>query len=64
MLTTYDGDEDIYRGLQAGAQGYLLKDSKLGELLNAIRAIHNGQKYIPPEVGRKIIAANKQSRIE
>ncbi|MEJ6484771.1 response regulator transcription factor [Nostoc punctiforme UO1] len=54
ILTTYDGDEDIYRGLQAGAQGYLLKDSKLGELLNAIRAIHNGQKYIPPEVGAKL----------
>ncbi|MBW4448143.1 MAG: response regulator transcription factor [Spirirestis rafaelensis WJT71-NPBG6] len=54
VLTTYDGDEDIYRGLQAGAQGYLLKDSKLGELLNAIRVIHNGQKYIPPEVGAKL----------
>ncbi|MBE8992622.1 response regulator [Nostoc sp. LEGE 12450] len=55
VLTTYDGDEDIYRGLQAGAQGYLLKDSKLGELLNAIRAIHNGQKYILPEVGAKLL---------
>ncbi|MEH1771218.1 response regulator transcription factor [Nostoc sp.] len=55
VLTTYDGDEDIYRGLQAGAQGYLLKDFKLGELLNAIRAIHNGQKYIPPEVGAKLL---------
>ncbi|QKQ73397.1 response regulator transcription factor [Nostoc sp. TCL240-02] len=55
LLTTYDGDEDIYRGLQAGAQGYLLKDSKLGELLNAIRAIHNGQKYILPEVGAKLL---------
>lgn len=55
LLTTYDGDEDIYRGLQAGAQGYLLKDSKLGELMNAIRAIHNGQKYIPPEVGAKLL---------
>ncbi|MBD2534341.1 response regulator transcription factor [Nostoc flagelliforme FACHB-838] len=55
VLTTYDGDEDIYRGLQAGAQGYLLKDSKLGELLNAIRAIHSGQKYIPPEVGAKLL---------
>ncbi|MCW5313048.1 response regulator [Nostoc sp. KVJ3] len=55
VLTTYDGDEDIYRGLQAGAQGYLLKDSKLGELLNAIRAINNGQKYIPPEVGAKLL---------
>ncbi|MHC5719509.1 MAG: response regulator, partial [Nostoc sp.] len=55
ILTGFDGDEDIYRGLQAGAQGYLLKDFKLGELLNAIRAIHNGQKYIPPEVGAKLL---------
>jgi two-component system NarL family response regulator len=55
VLTTYDGDEDIYRGLQAGAQGYLLKDAKPGELLNAIRAIYNGQKYIPPEVGAKLL---------
>ncbi|MEH2084697.1 MAG: response regulator transcription factor [Nostoc sp.] len=55
VLTTYDSDEDIYRGLQAGAQGYLLKDAKPGELLNAIRAIHNGQKYIPPEVGAKLL---------
>ncbi|MFN6487384.1 MULTISPECIES: response regulator [unclassified Nostoc] len=55
VLTTYDGDEDIYRGLQAGAQGYLLKDAKPGELLNAIRAIHNGQKYILPEVGAKLL---------
>ncbi|MDF5708333.1 MAG: response regulator transcription factor [Nostoc sp. S4] len=55
VLTTYDSDEDIYRGLQAGAIGYLLKDAKPGELLNAIRAIHNGQKYIPPEVGAKLL---------
>ncbi|MBD3885821.1 response regulator transcription factor [Phormidium tenue FACHB-886] len=55
VLTTYDGDEDIYRGLQAGAQGYLLKDAKPGELLNAIRTIHNGQQYIPPEVGAKLL---------
>ena len=34
VLTTYDGDEDIYRGLQAGAKGYLLKDAKPNELLN------------------------------
>ncbi|GAX45992.1 two component transcriptional regulator, LuxR family protein [Tolypothrix sp. NIES-4075] len=55
VLTTYDGDEDIYRGLRAGAHGYLLKDAKPGELLNAIRAIHNGQKYILPEVGAKLL---------
>ena len=55
VLTTYDSDEDIYRGLQAGAQGYLLKDAKPNELLNAIRTIDRGQKYIPPDVGAKLV---------
>jgi two-component system, NarL family, response regulator len=55
VLTTYNSDEDIYRGLQAGAQGYLLKDAKPNELLNAIRIIHSGQKYVPPEVGAKLV---------
>ena len=55
VLTTYDGDEDIYRGLQAGAKGYLLKDAKPNELLNAIRTVHSGQQYIPPEVGAKLV---------
>lgn len=55
ILTTYDGDEDIYCGLQAGAQGYLLKDAKFNELLNAIRMVHRGQQYIPPGVGAKLV---------
>ncbi|MEG3959671.1 response regulator transcription factor [Microcoleus sp. herbarium2] len=55
VLTTYDGDEDIYRGLQAGAKGYLLKDAKPKDLLNAIRMINRGQQYIPPEVGAKLV---------
>jgi two-component system NarL family response regulator len=55
VLTTYDGDEDIYRGLHSGAQGYLLKDAKPNELLNAIRTVHRGQQYIPPEVGAKLV---------
>jgi two-component system NarL family response regulator len=55
VLTTYDSDEDIYRGLQAGAKGYLLKETKPNELLNAIRTIHRGQQYIPPEVGAKLV---------
>ena len=55
VLTTYDGDEDIYRGLQSGAQGYLLKDAKPNELLNAIRTVHRGQQYIPPDVGAKLV---------
>jgi two-component system, NarL family, response regulator len=54
VLTTYDADEDIYRGLRAGAQGYLLKDTGADELLNAIRTVHSGRKYISPEVGSKL----------
>ncbi|HIK07403.1 MAG TPA: response regulator transcription factor [Trichormus sp. M33_DOE_039] len=54
VLTTYDGDEDIYRGLKAGAKGYLLKDAEPDELLAAIRVVHTGQKYIPAAVGAKL----------
>lgn len=54
VLTTYDSDEDIYRGLQAGAKGYLLKDAPLDQVLKAIRTVHAGQNYVPPEVGAKL----------
>lgn len=54
VLTTYDGDEDIYRGLRAGAKGYLLKDCKPNELRTAIRTVYEGQQYIPPNVGAKL----------
>jgi len=54
VLTTYDSDEDIYRGLQAGAKGYLLKETEPDELLNAIHTVHRGQQYIPPDVGAKL----------
>ena len=55
VLTTYDGDEDIYRALQAGAQAYLLKDTPRAELLEAIRAVARGQKRIPPEVAARLV---------
>lgn len=54
ILTTYDTDEDIYRGLKIGAKGYILKDAPLDELLKAIRIVHTGRQYIPPEVGEKL----------
>src|SRR5882757_5191216 len=50
VLTTYDGDEDIYRSLQAGAQGYLLKDMFFEELEEAIRKVHGGSRLIPGPV--------------
>lgn len=55
VLTTYDGDEDIYQGLRSGAKGYLLKDAEPEELLSAIRAVYKGQKYIPSQVGAKLL---------
>jgi DNA-binding NarL/FixJ family response regulator len=54
VLTTYDGDEDIYRALEAGAQAYLLKDMLCDEILTAIRAVHAGQRRIPAAVGTRL----------
>ncbi len=54
MLSSYDTDEDIYRGLKAGAQSYLLKDVGLNELVQTIRAVHNGEKRIPPAIAAKL----------
>jgi DNA-binding NarL/FixJ family response regulator len=54
VLTTYDGDEDIYRALQAGARGYLLKDMLSDSLLDAIRTVHAGGRRIPPEVANRL----------
>lgn len=54
VFTAYDGDEDIYRGLRAGAKGYLLKDAEPDELFLAIRTVVSGKKYIPIAVGAKL----------
>jgi len=54
VLTTYDGDEDIYRSLQAGAQGYLLKDMFFEELEDAIRKVHAGARRIPTLVAERL----------
>jgi DNA-binding NarL/FixJ family response regulator len=53
-LTTYEGDADIQRALEAGASGYLLKDMLLTEVLTAIRAVHAGQRVIPPAVAARL----------
>jgi DNA-binding NarL/FixJ family response regulator len=54
VLTTFDGDEDIYRALQAGAKGYLLKGVDVDELADAIRAVHAGKSRIPAFVAEKL----------
>lgn len=54
VLTTFDGDEDIYRALQAGARAYLLKGMPLEELVTTIHAVHNGKLHIPSAVAEKL----------
>jgi two-component system NarL family response regulator len=54
VLTTFDGDEDIYRALQAGARGYLLKGMRTEELMEAIRAVHAGKSRVPSMVAERL----------
>jgi DNA-binding NarL/FixJ family response regulator len=54
VLTTYDGDEDVYRALQAGARGYLLKDATTDEFMSAIRTVACGERHIPAAVARRL----------
>jgi DNA-binding NarL/FixJ family response regulator len=54
VLTTYDGDEDIYRALQAGARAYLLKGMTSEELIATIRSVHAGNSFIPPAIAQKL----------
>ena len=54
VLTTYTGDVQVLRALRAGARGYLLKGHVHRELLETIRAVHAGQKRIPPEVAAEL----------
>jgi DNA-binding NarL/FixJ family response regulator len=54
VLTTYDGDEDIHRALEAGAQAYLLKGMSHNDLANAIRKVHAGLRYIPASVSKSL----------
>ena len=66
VLTTYDGDEDIYSALRAGAQGYLLKDMYCDEIIEAIKAVHAGLRRIPPQVAMRLaerpVASDLSSR--
>jgi DNA-binding NarL/FixJ family response regulator len=54
ILTTYDADEDVYRAVQAGARGYLLKGTFAEGILEAIRNVHAGRRLIAPEVAARL----------
>jgi DNA-binding NarL/FixJ family response regulator len=53
-LTSFDGDQDVYRALEAGVRGYLLKETVHTEVLHAIRAVQSGKKLMSPEVAQRL----------
>jgi two-component system, NarL family, response regulator LiaR len=64
VLTTYATDEFIFKALRAGARGYLLKDASADELLDAIRAVHQGRTLLAPEVAERLVAGVSASTPE
>lgn len=54
VLTTFDGDEDIYRAIQAGAKAYLLKGMSVEDLISAIHAVREGKSRLPAEIAEKL----------
>jgi DNA-binding NarL/FixJ family response regulator len=53
-LTSYDGDQEIYRALEAGVRGYLLKEMVHTDVVRAIRLVHTGKRLMPPEVTERL----------
>lgn len=54
ILTSYELDEDVYRAIQAGAQGYLLKDTSQREIVHAIETVRANKRYLPPHIGTRL----------
>jgi len=54
VLTSFETDEDIYLAVQAGAQGYLLKDTSQREMIEAITSVHSGKRYIPRHIAARL----------
>ena len=61
VLTMYSGEEDVYRALQAGAATYLLKGTLSGDLIRIVRAVHAGERPMPPDVAATLAARAPRS---
>jgi DNA-binding NarL/FixJ family response regulator len=62
-LTSYDGDQEIFRALEAGVKGYLLKEMVHTEVLRAIRVVQSGKRLMPPEVAERLSEYFPQSTL-
>jgi DNA-binding NarL/FixJ family response regulator len=63
ILTAHEEDEQVFEGIKAGAQGYLLKDAELDDLSRAIRTVHAGDTIIAPELAQKMLTTFESGKI-
>jgi len=63
VLTTYEGDEDIHRALEAGARGYVIKGMPYQTLIDALLRVHSGGRFLPPPVARALAARLPDSEL-
>lgn len=63
VLTTFDGDADIQRAIEAGARGYLMKSVRRAILIEAVRAVAAGQRYLPPATAARLVEAMEAERL-
>jgi DNA-binding NarL/FixJ family response regulator len=61
ILTSYETDEDIYRAVQAGASGYLLKSTPQDDIIAAIRAVYEGRLHLPPRIASRLTERMERS---
>jgi DNA-binding NarL/FixJ family response regulator len=60
-LTSYDGDQEIYRSLEAGVRGYILKEMVHTEIVRAIRVVHSGKRLMPAKVAERLTSISRKS---
>jgi DNA-binding NarL/FixJ family response regulator len=63
ILTTYEGDEDIFQAMEAGATGYLVKGMPQEMLVNAVKKVHGGGRYVPPPVSQALTSRTRDSNL-
>jgi DNA-binding NarL/FixJ family response regulator len=63
ILSVFKGEEDVHRAVQAGASGYLPKASEPTELMDAIRALHRGERYFPPAIDAALATRNARAEL-
>ena len=63
VLTTYEGDADIHRALEAGAQGYVIKGMPYQTLVEALQRVHKGGRFLPPPIARALASRMPDSEL-